>query len=325
MEINYCFRCMEPMPEGEAVCPHCGHDNSLNHNDESLLHEGAILNGKYLVGHVLGRGGFGVTYLGIDLTLKVKVAIKEYFPNSITSRQLNSKLVKVQNQAVNSERFEKGREAFQREAETLAMFNSPSIAHVREYFRENNTAYIVMDFVAGIGLTQEIKRCGGRIPWQRVVGLMLPLISEMDQLHDKSLTHRDIKPDNIKIVRNEKTGEEHLVLLDFGAARSYASAELTKTYTQILTPGYAPFEQYQARTHLGPFTDIYAVCATMYAAITGEKPTAAPDRIMSEDELLPFSSYGLTDVPEYVEKAIFHGMELNYKDRPQTMAELCRE
>ncbi|MBR6088341.1 MAG: serine/threonine protein kinase, partial [Anaerolineaceae bacterium] len=325
MEINYCYGCMELMEAGQVVCPHCGLDNSKIQNDEGLLHTGTILNGKYLVGRILGRGGFGVTYLGIELILKIKVAIKEYFPNAISSRLFNSKLVNVQNKAVNSERFEKGKEAFQLEAETLAMFNTPGIAHVREYFRENNTAYIVMDFVDGAGLTQEIRRCGGRIPWDRVVGLTLPLIVDLDQLHSKNLTHRDIKPDNIKIVRNRETGEEHMVLLDFGAARTYVSSNLTKTYTQILTPGYAPIEQYQARTHLGPFTDIYALCATMYAAITGYKPAAAPDRMMGDDVLKPFAAYGLTDVPEYVEKAIFHGMEISYKDRPQTMAELYRE
>ncbi|MBR6090622.1 MAG: hypothetical protein IKP86_11860, partial [Anaerolineaceae bacterium] len=132
--INYCYGCLERLDEGQTVCPRCGHDNSLIMNEEGLLSEGTILNGKYLVGRVLGRGGFGITYLGVELTLKIKVAIKEYFPNGISSRQMNSAQVRVQNQAANSEGFEKGKEAFQQEAETLAMFNSPSIAHVREYF-----------------------------------------------------------------------------------------------------------------------------------------------------------------------------------------------
>ncbi|MBR6089445.1 MAG: protein kinase, partial [Anaerolineaceae bacterium] len=315
---------MERLEEGQTICPHCGHDNERILNEEGLLPEGTILNGKYLVGRVLGRGGFGITYLGVELTLKVKVAIKEYFPNGISSRQLNSGQVKVQNQAVNSEGFEKGKEAFQQEAETLAIFNSPSIAHVREYFLENNTAYIVMDYVDGIGLTQEIRRCGGHMPWQRVVDLTLPMMRELDNLHRKNLIHRDIKPDNIKIIRDENTGEERMVLLDFGAARSFASANLTGTYTQILTPGFAPFEQYQARTHLGPYTDIYALCATMYAAITGEKPPSSPDRVMGEDGLKPLNSFGL-NIPENIENAILHGLAVDYRYRQQTMAELYRE
>ena len=324
MGINYCYRCLEPMEDGRWICPHCGHDNRQRNNDEGLLPEGTILNGKYLVGRALGRGGFGVTYLGLELTLKIKVAVKEYFPAGICSRPTNTRTVKISNIPANSEGFERGKKAFQKEAETLAMFSSPSIAHVRDYFLENNTAYIVMDYVEGIELGAEIRRCGGRMPWRRVVDLMLPLISEMGRLHRKNLVHRDIKPANIRIVRDEDTGAEHLVLLDFGAARSYTSSNVTKTYTQILTPGFAPFEQYQARTHLGPYTDIYALCATMYAAITGEKPPAAPDRITGEDQPKPFSSYGL-DVPDQVEKAIFHGMAVDYHDRPQTMETLWRE
>ena len=315
---------MEKIAAGQNICPFCGHNNAEPINDETVLREGTILNGKYLVGRVLGRGGFGITYLGIDIDLEIKVAIKEYFPNGITTRQINSRQVKITNGSVNSEGFNKGKEAFQQEARTLAMFNSPNIAHVREYFLENNTAYIVMDFVDGVTFSSEIRHCGGQITWKRVLSLFMPLIPELDCLHKKNMIHRDIKPENLKVVTDKNTGKERLVLLDFGAARSYISSNLTKTYTQILTPGFAPFEQYQARTHLGPFTDIYALCATMYTAISGQRPPAAPDRIMGDEELKPFSSFGI-DVPANVESAIFHGMALNYKDRPQTLLEIYRE
>lgn len=324
MRFSYCYGCMEPLEEGQINCSHCGYDNSFPHNDNTLLPEGSVLNGKYIVGRVLGKGGFGVTYLGFELNLNVKVAIKEYFPSGYSSRSLNSKQVRVVTTNENDTfRFEKGREAFQKEAKTLAMFNSPGIAHVRDYFLENDTAYIVMDFVDGVGLNSEIRR-KGKIPWERTVSLMLPLMPELERLHKKNLIHRDIKPDNLKIVRDENTGEERLVLLDFGAARSYASSELTGNYTAVLTPGFAPLEQYKRKSHQGPYTDVYALCATMYMAISGQKPPDVMDLMDGDEELKPFRTYGL-NVPETVEEVIRHGMTIRTEDRIQTMGQLFQD
>lgn len=322
--MNYCYGCMEQMEPGQVVCPRCGYDNSYRHNEVGFLPEESILAGKYLVGRKLGKGGFGITYLGIDLSLNVKVAIKEYFPGNISTRSGNSKLVRVSSDQATTEGFLKGRDAFQKEAQTLALFNSPSIAHVREYFLENNTAYIVMDYVGGIGLDEAIKQNGGRLPWQRVVTLTKELMPELDRLHKKNLVHRDIKPANLKIVTDEDTGKERLVLLDFGAARSFASADATGTYTSILTHGYAPLEQYKTKSHQGPYTDVYALCATMYKAITGEIPPSALDMVDGEVKLAPFADYGVS-VPAEVEKAILHGMALKSENRPQTMKELYEE
>lgn len=313
---------MERIDERQTVCPYCGHDNSYSSNEEDLLREGTILDGKYLIGRVLGRGGFGVTYLGVDLRYGEKVAIKEYFPYGISMRQGNTKQVRVQSPITNSGRYKKGLEAFESEADNLFRFNSPSIVHVRNYFHENDTAYIVMDFLEGTGFGDEIERCGGKMSWIRVMDLMLPLMRELANLHKRGLLHRDIKPDNIRIVRDETYGE-HLVLLDFGNARGYSLTDLMKTNTQTLTSGFAPYEQYMARAQLGPYTDVYSLCATMYTAIAGKKPSAATDR-MIEDDLRSFSSYGV-DVPLYVENAIFHGMARYYQDRTQNMEELIRE
>ncbi|MBR6090270.1 MAG: serine/threonine protein kinase, partial [Anaerolineaceae bacterium] len=324
MRFNYCYGCMEPLEDGQTNCSHCGYDNSFPHNDNTLLPEGSILSGKYIVGRVLGKGGFGVTYLGFELNLNVKVAVKEYFPSGFSSRSLNSKQVRVVTTNENDTlRFEKGREAFQQEAKTLAMFNSPGIAHVRDYFLENDTAYIVMDFVDGVGLSSEIRK-KGKIPWDRTVSLMLPLMPELERLHSKNLIHRDIKPDNLKIVCDENTGEERLVLLDFGAARSYVSSELTGNYTTVLTPGFAPLEQYKRRSHQGPYTDVYALCATMYMAISGQKPPDVMDLMDGDEELKPFRAYGL-NVPEAVEKTIRHGMALKVEDRIPTMGQLYHD
>ena len=171
--------------------------------------------------------------------------------------------------------------------------------------------------------TQQTGKLVQTIDQQGVGDLFKPLILEMDKLHKKHLIHRDIKPDNLKITTDEY-GEEHLVLLDFGAARSFVSSQVTKTYTAMVTPGYAPLEQYSPKSRQGPYTDVYALCATMYAAIMGETPVIATDRVIGEGELVSFQQNGLP-VPETVEKAIFHGMEVLGSDRPQSMKELYDE
>ncbi len=318
-ELNYCYNCMRRLEKGQTVCPDCGHDSSFIQNPENALPEGTILSGKYLVGRKLGQGGFGITYLGFDLPLQVRVAIKEYYPVGVGMRIPKT----LQVTASDADGFRKGCDEFQAEAQTLARFNSPNIVHVRDYFHENGTAYIVMDYVEGNSLTQEVAESGGRISWERVLSLFKPLILEMDKLHKKHLIHRDIKPDNLKITTDEY-GEEHLVLLDFGAARSFVSSQVTKTYTAMVTPGYAPLEQYSPKSRQGPYTDVYALCATMYAAIMGETPAIATDRVIGEGELVSFQQKGLP-VPETVEKAIFHGMEVLGSDRPQSMKELYDE
>ena len=322
--MNYCHNCMSQLEIGSCVCPYCGHDNEMSHNPVDTLRDGTILNGKFLAGHILGRGGFGITYLGYDLTLRVKVAIKEYFPSGVGFRLPNSNQVHPSTTLTTPDDFEKGCNEFQSEAITLASFNSPNIVRVREYFRENGTAYIVMDYIEGNTLTKEIENCGGKIPWQRVLDLFKPLILELDKLHEKHLIHRDIKPDNLKLVKDGKNGGEHLVLLDFGSARSFVSAEITQTHTAMVTPGYAPAEQYSRRSRQGAYTDVYALCATMYALITGSVPPDANDRLLGAAELQPLSSFGL-HIPPSIENALVHGLAMRSADRTQSMHELYEE
>ncbi len=320
---NYCYCCMKELPEGSHICPFCGYDNSRPQNDRLLLPEGSILNGKYLVGKKLGKGGFGVTYIGRELQLDIIVAIKEYFPSGLSTRDFNAKSVLISTSGEHDpERFRAGEEDFRNEVQRLTKFNSPYIAHVREYFLENNTAYIVMDYVDGVSFSDEIK-AQGRIPWERVLSLMLPLMPELDKLHQQDMIHRDIKPENIKIVHDSDTGKEFSVLLDFGAARSF-TAELTGDYTAVLTPGYAPLEQYKTHSKQGTFTDVYALCAAIYKAITGETPTPAIDMVDGEESIKPISSFGI-DIPAYVEKALMHGLALKSQDRTQNMRELYYE
>ena len=323
IELNYCYNCMTRMDPGRTLCPVCGHDNSICLNSEFSMPEGTILAGKYLVGRVLGQGGFGITYIGLDIPLDIRVAVKEYFPNGIAVRSLKSNFVTVVSDQGKTDGFRRGCDEFQNEAKRLAAFDSPCIVKVREYFRANGTAYIVMNYLDGRNLTKEAADCGGQMPWQRVTELFRPLILEIADLHEAHLIHRDIKPDNIKLVR-EKDGKEHLVLLDFGAARSFVSSEVTGSYSAVVTHGYAPPEQYSPKSRQGPYTDIYALCATMYALISGVLPATATDRMMGAAQISTFPELGI-DVPERVQKAIFHGLALKGEDRPQSMRELYAE
>ena len=321
-ELNYCYNCMTHLDSGQIICPICGHDNTLHQNPESTLPEGTILAGKYLVGKILGQGGFGITYLGFDIALNTRVAIKEYFPAGVGIRSQHSIRVTSVASKDKADGFRRGCEEFQEEARRLAVISSPNIVKVRGYFRENGTAYIVMNYLEGNSLTMEVAASGGKMSWLRVTELFKPLILDLDKLHKAHLMHRDIKPDNLKIIKDG--GTEHLVLLDFGAARSFVSAEVTGTYSAMVTHGYAPVEQYNPKSRQGPYTDVYALCATMYAAITGTLPPTATDRMTGEAEIKSFSEMGI-DLPEHIEKAIFHGLEVRSADRPQSMRELYDE
>ena len=323
INLNICYGCMRPLPEGVSVCPSCRYDNFSHHNTEDTLPEGSVLNGKYLVGRILGRGGFGVTYLGYDLNLQLRVAIKEYFPLGASYRVASSYNVFSLTDAETTSAFAKGCGVFLDEAQTLARFNSLYIVHVREFFREHGTAYIIMDYVDGITVTETVKAAGGKLPLDRVLSLMEPLIQQLDKLHEKNIIHRDIKPDNIMVVQDD-FGKEHAVLLDFGAARSFISGNVTKNYTAVITPGFAPLEQYSEISRQGPYTDVYAICATMYYMLTGKIPTPVNEQQINSIPIKPFSEIGVR-LPAHVEKAIMHGLALKSTDRTQTMQQLSRE
>ncbi len=308
--------------DGEySICPHCGWDLNTQQNPEDVLKEGTVLFRKYLVGKVLGRGGFGVTYLGYDLDLRIKVAIKEYFPFGVCMRAGHSYDVMTASSVAENGAFSRGCEVFLDEARTLALFNSPYVVHVRDFFREHGTAYIVMDFAEGITLKQEMRQNGGRLSPERVLELMTPLIRQIGKLHEKNIVHRDIKPDNLMLV-NDDNGE-HLVLLDFGAARAFVSSE-TRTMTGVVTPGYAPLEQYSQKSRQGPYTDVYAICATMYHAMTGVLPPSSTERSAENEPIKSFRELGV-EAAEQIEPALLHGLALQSANRTQTMEQLLDE
>ena len=323
VKLNICYGCMNRIEEGKEICPKCGYVLSRRSNPQDALPEGTVLSRKYLVGKVLGRGGFGVTYLGYDLDLQIRVAIKEFFPLGLSNRSTADYSVLPAARG-EEEAFTRGCAAFLDEARTLAAFESPYIVHVRDYFREHGTAYLVMAYVEGKTLSAEITDNGGKVPAERLLNLMKPLILQLDKLHESNVIHRDIAPDNLVIVKDKYTGDEHFVLLDFGAARSFVSSNISQKYTATVKNGYAPIEQYSQKSKQGPYTDVYALCATIYAALTGVVPPSALERSADGAQIEPLSKYGV-NLPDYVEQAILHGLAQNGEDRTQTMSQLYDE
>ena len=312
-----CRGCMKEKKELDSACEYCGFDSINYQPNNHWLPLNTILNGKYLVGKVLGEGGFGITYIAIDLNLNMPVAIKEYYPNGFVSRDttvLNNNVTKYQGEKL--EFFEKGLDRFLTEARSIAQFYQTSgIAKVIDFFKENDTAYIVMEYVDGITLKQYLKDKGGKLDIDTVLALIKPVITSLEEVHKAGLIHRDISPDNIMI-----NSKGDLKLLDFGAARKYEDSE-NKSLSIMLKPGYAPEEQYRTRGVQGPFTDVYALCATMYKMITGKTPPESLER-RAEDIIAWPSSLGIV-IPENIESTLKKGMEILSKDRIQDMSELA--
>ena len=312
MSINsqtLCYNCFQEKPQGEGPCPYCGFD--LRENEEQYpvaLKAGTILKQRYLAGRVLGQGGFGITYVAWDTKLQARVAVKEYMPNDICTRQGNTVSVAMESK---EDEFAYGRERFQEEARTLAKFmGQPNIAGVTDYFDENGTSYFVMDYIEGISFKTYIAGQGGKISPEEALDVMIPVLRALTAVHAEGIIHRDVTPDNIYI-----TKDGNVKLLDFGSAR-YSLGDKSKSLDVILKVGYAPKEQYIRRGRQGPYTDVYSCAACLYAAITGYLPPESLDRL-EKDELVPPSQLGI-EIPLYLERAILKGLAVQPEDRFQT-------
>lgn len=309
-----CVGCMS-FDKSAGICKKCG----FNENDYHILPHHlplrTILNGKYLVGKVLGEGGFGITYLGWDLYLDLKIAIKEYYPAGFVTRENTYGNTVTPYAGEKNIFFQNGKEKFIEEAKRLAKFYTlAGIVLVKDFFLENGTAYIVMEYVEGETLKQYLQRTGGRVSANLLFELMKPLMESLMVIHKAGLIHRDISPDNIMLTKDGK-----VKLLDFGAARDFFDSG-NRSISVMLKPGYAPEEQYRSRGVQGPWTDIYALCATMYKAITGVTPDESSERLRGDNLKSP-SQLGIPLLP-YQEAALMKGMAVLQEDRFQTVDDL---
>lgn len=270
-----------------------------------LLQIGGVLNKHYMIEAILGVGGFGVTYLARDMTAGKKVAIKEYMPSYWAVRASNGKDV-ASNSAENQELFEHGREVFQREVRMLSQFlGNEYVVQIYHSFEENNTSYFVMEYLDGVTLGTLAKSTGGKIPVSTAIEVLTVVSNTLVALHDKKLLHRDISPENIFI-----TKKGIVKLIDFGATRAYVG-EQSQSMSVVIKPGFAPPEQYSQKGRMGPWTDVYALCATFYTVVVGKRPPDAPDRLAGE-QLQDIKAFG---VPTIIADAINKGMQLDFRKR----------
>ena len=311
--MNRCLGCMEKIDKHETVCPHCGYTAGAGASEHSHLTPGTLLRDRYLIGRVLGHGGFGVTYIGYDTALERKLAIKEYLPGELATRFPGQTNVSV----FDGERrvqYEIGLERFVKEARNLAQFaGQEGIVRIYDSFAEGNTGYIVMEYLQGQTLKQYLAAKGGKLKPDEAIQLILPLLNALKKVHATGIIHRDISPDNIFL-----TDDGDIKLIDFGAAR-FASTQHSKSLSVILKPGYAPEEQYRSRGRQGPWTDIYAVGATFYRLITGQTPEEALERTVN-DTLKPPSALGVK-IGTGIENALMNALNIHAEDRIQQAAE----
>ena len=278
------------------------------------LSPGTVLNGKYEIGAVLGEGGFGITYIGQDINLDMKIAVKEYFPSGIVNRNSAVSAEVTVNVGDAQADFKKGKENFLKEARTLAKFaNNPSIVSVRDFFAENNTAYIVMEYLCGIDLKEYLEQ-NGVMSFGKAFEMLSPIMSALSKIHEQGLIHRDISPSNIMVL-----SDGVVKLLDFGAARDVGGTD-EKSLSIMLKPGYAPEEQYRTKGRQGPWTDVYALAATMYKLITGVTPDDAMNRIF-KDELTAPSSIN-PDISKEQDNIVLKGMAIQKENRFQSIEDL---
>ena len=351
--------------EKERRCPFCGFDPSAYRQNPRCLPLNTVLAGKYLVGKVLGEGGFGITYMGYDLNMKTRIAIKEYFPVELVSRDTtrlsegggSDRVISLSGEK--SKTYRQGLQKYVDEARSVSQFSgTPGIVSVKDFFYENDTAYIVMEYIEGVSLKEYLKQRGGKLPEEEALAILRPVLEALEQVHEAGIVHRDISPDNIMLTFEGEDGSSGesggsgiapvsgqakaaqsagrtsaggsgtetvrgniaaVRLIDFGAARMTAKND-QKSLTIILKHGYAPEEQYRSHGEQGPWTDVYALCAVLYRMLTGTVPEPAMDRLFSDGLKRP-EALGAVVSPA-VSEAVMKGLAVKKENRIRTVREL---
>lgn len=313
-----CIYCMSGVLKN-GVCTHCHKPDSDEGRPAHALPARHILCRQYYIGRVLGSGGYGITYLAWDQRNRRRVAVKEFFPQHLVTRDFpGTRIWMRQNQ---QEEFEHTKMRFQQEAQALNELRAvQEIADIWHLFEENNSAYYVMEFLEGTDLKGYLA-ANGIMQWSALQSMMRMVLRALKAVHDKQMIHRDISPDNIFILKDGRAK-----LIDFGNARSYVSSN---PLTQILKTRFAPIEQFRKEGKQGPWTDIYSLCVTMYYALSGVLPPPATERIIAlksqgEDNIRQLFELN-PKIPEHVPAAVHKGMEVMPEQRYQSVQELAKD
>lgn len=270
------------------------------------------LNNRYKIIEVLGEGGFGITYQAIDTTLDINVAIKEYYPSNIVARNTagnGTSEVTIRKDSIQV--YTEGKSRVLDEARRVASFrDNYGIVGIQDFFEENNTAYIVLEYVEGVTIDKYVKENG--LSADEIIKLLMPIFDSLCLMHEAGMIHRDISPDNIMVNKNGNAK-----LLDFGAARNFENT--AKSMSVVLKQGYAPEEQYRTKGNQGPWTDVYALAATMYKLLSGITPSESLDRL-AEDDVVEIKELNST-VNATQNDAIMKAMAIKASDRWQNIRE----
>ncbi len=310
-----CNNCCQTFDDGLDMCPFCGYEDGDPPKEPYFLYPGMMLNNRYIVGEARGFGGFGITYKAWDINTDTVVAIKEYFFTGVVTRDPGTQLVKIYAQR-RKEEFKHFLDRFLDEARYTAKFGerNSNIVKVYEFFEANDTAYMVMEFLEGKTLNEILKKVA--MDLDECVSIMEDVCSALKTIHADNVIHRDISPDNIFLCTGHK-----VKVIDFGAARfTRHEDEYISKLTQVLKPGFSPPEQYQTISKQGPWTDIYALGATLYYMVTGIKPVESTNRKTGEEELVSPQDI-IEDLPQYINDAILRAMAVDMHLRFDTIEE----
>ncbi len=309
----FCPNCFHSEGYMQGVCRLCGYQTEPRKT--RALPEGEWLRGRYLIGRVLGMGGFGVTYLAYDNTYRRRCAVKEYFPAEWSEREIQTKEI-IPNQDALSH-YEHGMQLFIEEANLLrTLQNEKGIVKVWDFFDLYGTVYMVMEYIEGKTLSKYMKE-KGVVFSPGEAGFMLSEVSEaLYGIHRSMLLHRDISPDNII-----RQNDGHFKLIDFGSTRAYA-LDVPNSLSVLVKPGFAPIEQYSKSGKQGPWTDIYSLAATYYYMVTGKKIPGAPERELGKD-VVPLRKF-VPQLSMQVETAIMRALETDWQKRPKDVREFIR-
>lgn len=312
-----CPNCFKPL-NGQKTCVYCNFNYENQKTYNGALEPFTVLNNKYIVGRVLGRGGFGITYKVKDISRNIFYAVKEYMPSEYSSRSDGTKTVKPFADKKSQYVFKHGKEKYVEEARTLIKLkNDPIVVDILDYFEENNTAYLVMEFLDGTDLRGMAKKNGGKIDPDFAKNVFVIVASSLVEIHKKNILHRDLSPENIFITKNED-----IKLIDFGSARSFVSTQ-NKGMSILLKQGFAPPEQYSVEGPHGPWSDVYALCATFYHLVSGKKLIDALFLYRGEHQPSLFELG--CPVTKRTSDVIQKGMALDYKKRYKDFMQLLNE